>query len=101
MIKTNYPANEHDHWNAVLGYQIHRAMINGLKSADRGLKRFRYSVLRSVDCPAVLVEAAFLSNDAEGRKVSTPAYRQRIAESIARGIKQYAAIRQPAKPKKG
>lgn len=100
MVRTNYPANQHDRWNAVLGYQMHRAMIGGLKSADRGLKRFRYSVLRSVDCPAVLVEAAFLSNDEEGRKVSTAAYRQRIAESIASGIKQHAALRQPANSKK-
>lgn len=101
MVRTAYPGNRYDDVNAVLGFQMHRAMIAGLKSADRGLKRFRYSVLRSVDCPAVLVEAAFLSNDAEGRKVSTAAYRQRIAESIAAGIRQHAALRQTAKPKRG
>jgi N-acetylmuramoyl-L-alanine amidase len=63
------------------------------------MKRFRYSVLRSVNCPAVLVEAAFLSNDAEGKKVATAAYRQRIAESIARGVQQHAVLRSRWKPK--
>ena len=92
MVSTRYPANAHDHWNASLGFQIHRSMVTSLRSADRGLKRFRYSVLRTIDCPAVLVEAAFLSNDAEGRRVSTAAYRQRIAESIATGVRQHALL---------
>ena len=78
MVRTKYPANVYDRWNAVLGFQMHRAIMAGLKSSDRGLKRFRYSVLRSVQCPAVLVEAGFLSNDPEGKKISTGAYRQRI-----------------------
>jgi len=99
MVRTRYPANKYDRWNASLGYQIHRALVTGLKSPDRGMKRFRYSVLRSVNCPAVLVEAAFLSNDAEGKKVATAAYRQRIAESIARGVQQHAVLRSRWKPK--
>ena len=101
MVRTNYPANQHDRWNALLGYQMHRALVTQLNSFDRGFKRFRYSVLRSVNCPAVLVEAAFLSNDAEGKKVSSPAYRQKIAESIARGVQQHATIRKRTTPKKG
>ncbi len=91
MARTAYPGNKHDHWNTLLGYHVHRQMVQALRLPDRGLKRFRYSVLRSADCPAVLVEAAFLSNDAEGRKVATPAYRQKIAASIAAGVKSLSA----------
>ena len=101
MVTTRYPANLYDRWNAVLGFQMHRAMMANLKSTDRGLKRFRYGVLRSVECPAVLVEAGFLSNDPEGRKISTAAYRQRIAESIAAGVSQHVALRQRAVPRRG
>ena len=93
MVRTRYPANRHDHWNAVLGYQLHRAVVQGTGAHDRGLKRFRYSVLRSVECPAVLVEAGFLSNDREGRKIASAAYRQTIAESIATGIKAHRELR--------
>jgi len=91
MARTAYPGNKHDHWNTLAGYHLHRHMVQALGLPDRGLKRFRYSVLRSADCPAVLVEAAFLSNDAEARKVSTPAYRQKIAASLAAGVKSLSA----------
>jgi N-acetylmuramoyl-L-alanine amidase len=100
MVSTMYPANNHDRWNAVLGYHVHRALLGRLKSADRGLKRFRYSVLRSVDCPAVLVEAAFLSNDVEGRRVSTTAYRQQIADSISAAVKQIAQLNTTVRARK-
>ena len=91
MMATSYPGNKYDHWNALLGYQMHRQLVQQLQLEDRGLKRFRYRVLCMAECPAVLVEAAFLSNDAEGRKVATPAYRQQIAEGIAAGVKANAA----------
>lgn len=84
--------NRHDHWNALLAYNIHRELLGGLKASDRGLKRGRLAVLRFASCPAVLVEAGFLSNDAEARKIATPAYRQKIAESIAEGVRVYANL---------
>ena len=90
MRNDRFPGNAFDDWNALLGYKVHRAVIAGLDASDRGLKRYRYYVLRMAPCPAVLVEAAFLSNDAEGRRVSSPAYRQRIASSIAAGVRSYA-----------
>lgn len=91
MVTTAYPGNKHDHWNALLGYHMHRQLVEGLGRPDRGLKRFRYRVLREATCPAVLVEAAFLSNDTEGRQVGSAAYRQKIAASIAAGVKAHAA----------
>jgi len=84
--------NRHDHWNALLAYHIHRELLSGLKASDRGLKRGRLAVLRVASCPAVLVEAGFLSNDAEARKIATPAYRQKVAESIAEGVRIYANL---------
>jgi N-acetylmuramoyl-L-alanine amidase len=84
------PGNVNDHWNALLGYHLQRAMLEDLKTSDRGMKRGRLAVLRLATCPAVLVEAGFLSNTAEAKKISTPAYRQKIAEAIADGVKGYA-----------
>ena len=43
--------------------------------------------------PAVLAEVAALSNETEARLLATPAYRQRIAESIFAGILGYARHR--------
>ncbi len=82
--------NRQDHWNALLAYTLHRELLNGLKASDRGLKRGRLAVLRVTSAPAVLVEAGFLSNETEARKIATPAYRQKIAEAIAEGVRIYA-----------
>ena len=89
--KVEQVGNRHDGWSAVLGMQMHRQLLGKLKTEDRGFKRARFAVLRLVDCPSVLVEAGYLSNDAEARKLSTEAYRGDIAEALAAGIQAYAA----------
>ncbi len=90
MTKVAYPGNRFDNANLFLGEQLHRAMIAGLKTPDRGFKRARKAVLRMLDCPGVLVECAFLSNDGEARRVATPEFRQQIAVSLAAGVQNYA-----------
>jgi N-acetylmuramoyl-L-alanine amidase len=74
----------------VLAHAVHRRFVNDLKSADRGKKLMHLAVLRSLDCPGVLVECGFLSSDAEARKISTPAHRQQLATVIAAGVRDYA-----------
>jgi N-acetylmuramoyl-L-alanine amidase len=90
MTKVAFPGNRFDKANLFLGEQIHRAMIAGLRTPDRGFKHARHAVLRMLDCPGVLVECAFLSNDAEARRVATPEFRQQIAEALATGLQNYA-----------
>lgn len=89
--KVALPGNAMDPWNTVLGYAMHRQMINKLETFDRGLKAARFKVLTLVDCPAVLVEAGYLSNEREARKIGTRHYRSEIAEGIVNGISSYAA----------
>lgn len=84
------PGNVMDQWNAVLGYHLHRELLTSLKVPDRGLKRGRYAVLRLARCPAVLIEAGFLSHDGEARRIATSQYRQEIATAIAAGVRNYA-----------
>lgn len=96
MQATEYPGNRHDPWNVLLGYQVHRRLVEQLGCTDRGLKRFRYAVLRTATCPAVLVEAAFLTHGAEARLAATAGFRQKIAHALANGISAYAAALQRA-----
>jgi N-acetylmuramoyl-L-alanine amidase len=91
------PGNRFDHWNTVLGAAVHRSLLKDLKVPDRGFKRGRLAVLRLAECPAVLVESGYLSNDAEARKLSTPKYRQRIAEALADGISDYSIALEAAR----
>jgi N-acetylmuramoyl-L-alanine amidase len=91
MTKVAFPGNKFDYANLLLGEQLHRAMRATLKTPDRGFKRGRLAVLRMLDCPGALVECAYLSNDAEARRVATPEFRQKIAEGLAAGLQNYAA----------
>ncbi len=84
-------SNRFDAWNAVAAHAIHGALLAQVGTADRGQKIRHLAVLRGLDCPGVLVECAFLSNDAEARKAATTAFRQKIAEGLAAGVAAYAA----------
>lgn len=90
--KLRNPGNANDHWNTILGYRVHRELLETLKVPDRGLKRARWAVLRLASCPAILIEAGYLSNDAEARRIAAPEYRQRIATAIADGVRGYASV---------
>ena len=98
MISTQYPGNKQDNANVLLGYSLHRQLITDLKSSDRGYKRYRLAVLRTLHCPGALVECAYLSNDAEARRIATPEFRQQIAEALAEGIASYAATLAALRP---
>lgn len=91
MVTTEYPGNRQDIANVLLGFHLHRQIVTDLQMSDRGFKRFRYAVLRTLNCPGVLVEAAYLSNDEEAARVARPEFRQQIAEAIADGIESYGA----------
>jgi N-acetylmuramoyl-L-alanine amidase len=41
--------------------------------------------------PSILAEISFVSNPGDERKLKTPEYRQRIAESLYRGISKYVS----------
>lgn len=90
--------NATDPWNAVLGAEVHRALINGLGTVDRGLKRARFAVLRLAKMPAILIEAGFLSHAEEAREIASPQRRGEIAESIANGVVAYANQVQSIQP---
>jgi N-acetylmuramoyl-L-alanine amidase len=57
---------------------------------NRGARPCRFFVVRNTLIPAVLVEVGFLSNRYEERKLSSPAYRQKLALAIANSIIKYA-----------
>jgi N-acetylmuramoyl-L-alanine amidase len=91
MVPALFPGNRQDYANTLLGYQLQRRLLADLRTSDRGAKRARWVVLRFAECPAALIEVAFLSNAAEARRVATPEYRQQIAQAIAGGVDDYAA----------
>jgi N-acetylmuramoyl-L-alanine amidase len=84
--------------SVTLASNIHKNVIAGAPSENRGIRRRGYYVLRKTAIPGVLVECGFLTNPTEARLAQTTAYRDKLAENISRGIlgKRPAFIREPA-----
>lgn len=82
-----YPNNAFDTQNLQYAIRIHRALVQLGTSRDRGVRRARFlGVLRGQNRPAVLIEAGYLSNPTEARRIADPAFRQLMAEAIASAL---------------
>jgi N-acetylmuramoyl-L-alanine amidase len=58
---------------------------------DRGVKKAPFIVLIGANMPSILAEISFLSNPGDERRLETAEYRQKIAESLYRGIAKYVS----------
>jgi N-acetylmuramoyl-L-alanine amidase len=63
------------------------ARTSGIR--DRGVKKAPFVVLIGANMPSILAEISFISNPGDERRLKSPEYRQRIAESLYRGISRY------------
>ena len=89
-VSDAYPNNEFDAENLDLAVRVHRALLQANGNADRGVRRVRFpAVLRGQQCPAVLIEGGYLSNPQEAQRIANPAYRQKLAEAVARGLNAF------------
>ena len=57
---------------------------------NRGVKKAPFVVLIGANMPSILAEISFVSNPTDEKKLQTPEYRQKIAESLYKGIAKYA-----------
>ena len=71
---------------------IQARLVAELKTADRGVKEANFQVLRETDCPAVLVEVAFISNEADRLLLTSYAGQLGVALAIASGVDAYSRI---------
>jgi N-acetylmuramoyl-L-alanine amidase len=62
---------------------------------NRGIKQAPFRVLVGATMPAVLIEAAFISNADEEKKLSSAVFQQSVAEAIARALGRFFARRRP------
>jgi N-acetylmuramoyl-L-alanine amidase len=76
-----------------LASAIHYNVVRSAASSNRGVRRRGYFVLRRTRIPAVLVECGFLTNPTEARNVQNSAYRQRLADAIAAGVRGRETVR--------
>jgi N-acetylmuramoyl-L-alanine amidase len=61
----------------------------GLK--DRGVKKAPFVVLIGANMPSILAEISFVTNESDAEQLQKPEYRERVAESLYKGVAKYAA----------
>ena len=65
--------------------------LNNAGVHNRGIKKAPFIVLIGANMPSILAEISFVSNPADERKLETSEHRQRIAESLYRGVSKYVS----------
>ena len=61
----------------------------------REVQRANFVVLRSPDVPSMLVETAFISNPTEEKRLNDPKHREKLADALVEGIRDYFATTPP------
>lgn len=81
-----------------LATNIHNEIINAYKNyfyagqqdlyddIDRGVKYYPFSVTRLDECPSVLIELGFMTNDAECSMLTVDQNQQILGQAIAKGV---------------
>ncbi|MBI5248044.1 MAG: N-acetylmuramoyl-L-alanine amidase [Desulfomonile tiedjei] len=77
-----------------LAKTVQSALARGLERSafsvrNRGVKQAPFYVLLGAKMPAILVECAFISNNREQRKLTSPEYLGNVAEGLANGAALY------------
>jgi N-acetylmuramoyl-L-alanine amidase len=89
------PGNDYDTQNILLASMVHSEIVRlnpGDATADRGVKRARFVVIKQNVLPAILVEGGFVSNHMEAARVNRSDYRQSLAQAIARGVIRFVNV---------
>lgn len=73
---------------------VQQSLYSGLEAGnpglkDRGVKKAPFVVLIGANMPSILAEISFLTNHNDADELGEPQYRERIAESLYRGVARY------------
>lgn len=75
---------------------VEQSLYSGLEEGnpglkDRGVKKAPFVVLIGANMPSILAEISFLTNPDDAHELHEPEYRERIAESLYRGVERYVS----------
>jgi len=74
------------------GRALQKAVVASTGAANRGIvQRSDLTGFNWADVPAVLIETGFMTNPAESSRLHTPAYQQKVALGIQRGVAAFVA----------
>ena len=83
-----------------LARMIQKAVCQTTQAADRRARDSNYLVVMQTECPAVLVECGYLTNQPESQKLTVETYQEKIATAIAGCVKNFL-LGSSLNPRKG
>ncbi|MEY4482682.1 MAG: hypothetical protein RL693_134 [Verrucomicrobiota bacterium] len=78
-----------DKRSELLATTVHRHVCQATGAIDRKVRDSNYLVVMQTECPSILVECGYLTNEAEAAKLKDGDYKARLATALAEGIKTY------------
>ncbi|PNY80508.1 N-acetylmuramoyl-L-alanine amidase family protein [Deinococcus koreensis] len=69
-----------------LARRVQSSLVSSTGAVNRGVQTDAFYVIRNPTTPAILVEVGFGTHPVEGPKLATAAYRERLAQGLARAI---------------
>jgi N-acetylmuramoyl-L-alanine amidase len=89
-LMLNSKINESNHLARTLHKNLLGQMRRSHQVQDLKVKQAPFYVLIGARMPAALIEVGFLTNPREHQRLTSPAYRDQLAEGIAQGIAAYS-----------
>jgi len=89
MILWNMAQTEHIRESSKLAEYIQNELNELLGTRDRGVKQAPFRVLMRTAMPAVLIEAVFISNASEEKKLQNEDFLDKVAMAIYNGISKF------------
>ncbi len=69
--------------SSIMASMMDTAIVNALKTADRGVKSAGFYVIKRNSVPAILIELCFLSGDKDHKRVNTTSFKNKASKTIA------------------
>lgn len=100
LIKADLALSKRIEESQNLAWETRLAIVHLLGTSynldDHGVKTAPFYVLRYTAMPSILAELSFISNPADEKLLRSPAYRQKMAEGLFEGIRNYLSSAQVA-----
>ena len=78
-----------------VGTHVLKSLDGVTRLHKKRVEQAGFVVLKSPDMPSILVETGFISNPKEARRLSQPAYQQKMAKAIFSGVRRYFQQKPP------
>lgn len=86
------PTNPKANQSRALAQDIYENLLEGTPQNGRGVKTLDVGVLSGVNCPSALIEAGFMTNLEEARRMLNPLWQTEVGEEACQGVCDFLGV---------